>query len=104
MLAVTIVNDLGRGEHQRKLAFVFSIGRQGRLDEPRQWVLTRIAKNFRKDFDLAGLRLKALMAITIIIRLASQANSTGLRAQIVKRQFEWRQDRIKTGIDIAVPE
>src|ERR1700692_2328563 len=104
MLAVTIVNHLGGGEHERKLAFLFSIGGLSRLDEPRQWILTRITENFRKDFDLAGLRLKTLVAITVIIRFAIQADSAGLRTQIVEGQFERCKDRIKAGVDIAVPE
>src|ERR1700722_5279148 len=104
MLAVTIVNHLGGGEHQRKLVLFCSIGRQSRLDKPRQRVLTCIAKNLGEDFDLTGLRLETLMAITKIVRFASQANSARLRTQIVKGQFERRQDRIKAGIDIAVPE
>src|SRR3984957_13777892 len=104
MLAMAIVNHLGGGQHQRKLVLLRTIGRQSRLDESRQRILACIAENFGEDFDLPGLRLNALMAITKIVGFAGHADPARLRTQIVKSEFERREDRIETGIDIAIPE
>src|SRR5260370_34623857 len=104
VLTVAVMNDFGRGQHQRERVVARTVRRDGRLDELRQRVFACLAKSFREKLDLACWCFESLLAIAKIVRLASNADAAGLRAQIIQRQSERCDDRIEPGVDVAIPK
>ena len=67
-------------------------------------MLARVPKNFRKYLNLASVRFESVLAASEIVRLAGNADTARLRPQVFECEIERRQQVIKSGVYVAVPE
>src|SRR5258708_22306933 len=104
VLTVAVMNDFGRGQHQRERVVARTVRRDGRLDELRQRVFACLAKSFRENLDLAGWGFESLLAIAKIVRLATNADAARPRAHIIPPPSERGDDRIEPGVDGDIPQ
>src|ERR1700730_12978742 len=101
VLTVAVMNDFGRGQHQRERVVARTARRHGGLDELRQRVFACLAKTLRENLDSTGWGFEPLLAMAKIVRLASNADAAGLRTQIVPRASDRAAHRIEPGVAVA---